>query len=69
MGPDARALKLRAHGYGGTTLSGDRLPKSVSRETTLSRDLRDPAELEAILSLLTARVAGQLRDEQFVTAR
>jgi DNA polymerase-4 len=66
VGGDARGLKLRAHGYGGTTLSGDRLPKSVSRETTLSRDLRDPEELEAILALLTARVAGQLREEGLV---
>ena len=66
VGGDARALKRRAHGHGGTTLRGERLPKSVSRETTLSRDLRDPEELEAILSLLTARVAGQLREEQLV---
>jgi DNA polymerase IV len=66
IGGDARALKLRAHGSGGTTLSADRLPKSVSRETTLSRDLRDPEELEAILALLTARVAGQLREERLV---
>ena len=53
-------------GYGGTTLRDDRLPRSVSRETTLSRDLRDPAKLEATLSLLTARVAGQLREEHLV---
>ena len=66
IGPDARALKRRAHGYGGTTLRADRLPRSVSRETTLSRDLRDPAALEATLSLLTARVAGQLREERLV---
>jgi DNA polymerase IV len=64
IGGDARALKLRAQGQGGTVLRPDRLPKSVSRETTLSRDLRDPAELERILALLTARVASQLRDEQ-----
>jgi DNA polymerase-4 len=38
----------------------------VSRETTLSRDLRDPEELEVILALLTARVAAQLRDEQIL---
>ena len=49
VGGDARGLKRRAHGHGGSTLRGDRLPKSVSRETTLSRDLRDPEELEAIL--------------------
>ena len=66
IGADARPLKLRAHGQGGTTLRADRLPKSVSRETTLSRDLRDPDRLERILALLTARVAAQLRDEQIL---
>jgi DNA polymerase-4 len=66
IGPEARALKRRVHGYGGTTLRNGRLPRSVSRETTLSHDLRDPATLEATLSLLTARVAGQLRDEHLV---
>lgn len=66
IGGDARHLKLRAHGQGGTTLRPHRLPKSVSRETTLSRDLRDPEELERILALLTARVAAQLRDEQIL---
>jgi DNA polymerase-4 len=66
IGPDARALKLRAQGQGGTVLRPQRLPKSVSRETTLSRDLRDPGELERVLALLTARVAAQLRDEQIL---
>ena len=66
LGEDARILKLRAHGYGGTTLNPDRLPRSVSRETTFARDERDPARLDAILSLLTARVAAQLREEQLV---
>ena len=66
IGGDARVLKLRAHGHGGSTLTAGRLPKSVSRETTLSRDLRDPEVLESILAALTARVAGQLRDEGLV---
>lgn len=66
VGADARHLKLRALGQGGTVLRPDRLPKSVSRETTLSRDLRDPSELEDILALLTARVASQLREEQIL---
>ena len=66
IGPDARLLKLRAHGYGGTALHADRLPRSVSRETTLARDLRDPARLEQTLGLLTARVASQLREERLV---
>ncbi len=66
IGAEARALKRRAHGYGGTTLRAERAPRSVSRETTLSRDLRDPVALEATLSLLTARVASQLREEHLV---
>ena len=66
IGPDARLLKLRAHGYGGTALHADRLPRSVSRETTLARDLRDPERLERTLGLLTARVASQLREERLV---
>lgn len=66
IGSDARQLKLRAQGQGGTVLRPERLPKSVSRETTLSRDIRDPGELERILALLTARVGAQLRDEQIL---
>jgi DNA polymerase-4 len=66
IGEEGRALKLRAHGFGGATLRPDRLPRSVSRETTFSRDERDPSRLDAILTLLTARVASQLRDEHLV---
>jgi DNA polymerase-4 len=66
IGGEARALKRRAHGHGGSTLTRGRPAKSVGRETTLARDLRDPALLESTLALLTARVAGQLRDERLV---
>jgi DNA polymerase-4 len=66
IGPEVKLLKLRAHGYGGTALHADRLPRSVSRETTLARDARDPARLETLLALLTARVAAQLREEGLV---
>jgi DNA polymerase-4 len=66
IGGEARALKRRAHGFGGSTLSRDRMAKSVGREITLSRDLRDPEGLEAALGLLTARVASQLREEHLV---
>ncbi len=66
IGPEAKVLKLRAHGYGGTALHAERLPRSVSRETTLAQDARDPARLETVLALLTARVAGQLREEGLV---
>lgn len=66
FGPHAKELKLRAHGHGGSTLHADRGPRSVSRETTFMHDLRDPAEIERILALLTARVASQLREEGLV---
>jgi DNA polymerase-4 len=66
IGEEGRALKLRAHGFGGATIRPDRLPRSVSRETTFARDERDPSRLDAILTLLTARVASQLREEHLV---
>ena len=65
IGPEARALKRRAHGYGGTTLRADRLPRSVAARRR-SRAICATRPLEATLSLLTARVAGQLRDEHLV---
>jgi len=66
IGDEARALKLRAHGWGGTVLRPDRLPRSVSRETTFSTDVRDPDELETMLLLFVTRVSAQLRDEQLM---
>jgi len=66
IGKDAAVLRRRAFGHGGTTLSADRLPRSVSRETTLARDGFDAGRLEGLLLLLTARVAAQLRDEHLL---
>jgi DNA polymerase-4 len=63
LGDEAKGLKHRAHGHGGTTLSPHRLPKTISRETTLSRDATDVARLDNIMALFAARVGGQLRDE------
>lgn len=63
LGDGARELKLRAHGHGSSRLSADRLPRSVSRETTLSRDATDKGRLDALLALFVSRVAGQLREE------
>jgi DNA polymerase-4 len=64
VSPDqARLLKLRAHGYGGVGLRSGRQPKSISRETTLSTDLKDRAGLEGILERLTRRVASELRQD------
>ena len=64
IGKDAALIRRRAFGFGGTTLSGGRLPRSVSRETTLATDERGSERLEGLLLLLTARVAAQLRHEQ-----
>ena len=66
IGDEARGLKLRAHGWGGTVLRSDRLPRSVSRETTFSHDVRDPDELETMLLLFVTRVSAQLRDDQLL---
>ncbi len=63
VGDNARWLKLRAHGHGGTTLRAGRAAKSVSRETTFARDLRDVREARRVLDLLAARVTAQLREE------
>ncbi len=66
LGEEAQGLKVRAHGHGGTVLRPERLPKSVSRETTFSHDVRDPEELEAVLLLFCGRVASQLREESLL---
>ena len=63
LGEEAKWLKHRAHGHGGTRLTPDRGQKSMSRETTFARDTVDPAALDHILSLFAARVASQLREE------
>jgi len=66
IGDEARPLKLRAHGWGGTILRGGRPARSVSRETTFGTDVRDPDELETMLLLFVTRVSAQLRDEQLM---
>jgi DNA polymerase-4 len=63
LGTEAKWLKHRAHGHGGTILTPHQLPKSVSRETTLSRDSTDLKMLDRILTLFSARVGSQLREE------
>jgi DNA polymerase IV len=63
---EAAWLIRRAEGRGGSALRAHDLPKSVSRETTFNRDVVSAEELDRVLLLLTARVAGQLRDEGLV---
>ena len=61
---EALLLARHADGRGGGMIRPAGPPKSVSRETTFFEDLTDAAALDRILLLLTARVAGQLRDEE-----
>jgi DNA polymerase-4 len=63
---EAAWLIRRADGRGGTVLRSHDAPKSVSRETTFNRDVSSIEELDRVLLLLTARVAGQLRDEGLI---
>ena len=63
IGGDAKTLKLRAHGHGGSTLRPHSISRSVSRETTFSEDLRDPVQLETVLARLVARVGADLRGD------
>lgn len=63
LGSEAKWLKHRADGHGGTILTPHQLPKSVSRETTLSQDSTDLKMLDRILTLFSARVGSQLREE------
>jgi len=64
IGEEAASLKLRVEGRGGTTLSSREAAKSISRETTLSKDETDLKRLEARLARLAAHVASQLREEE-----
>ena len=66
VGDAAASLKRRAHGHGGMVLRPDRLQRSVSRETTMSRDERRPERLETLLALFAARIGAQLRTDGLV---
>jgi DNA polymerase-4 len=66
VGDGARELKWRAHGNGSTALHADRLPRSVSRETTLGRDSADREYLERLMVRFVGFVAAQLRADGLV---
>jgi len=66
LGDYARELKWRAHGHGSAALNPGRLARSVSRETTLSRDTTDPEYLDGLLVRFVGLVAAQLREEGLV---
>jgi DNA polymerase-4 len=66
IGDYARELKWRAHGNGSAALHAERLARSVSRETTLSKDTGDPEYLDGLLVRFVGFIAGQLREEGLV---
>jgi DNA polymerase-4 len=66
VGEFARELKWRAHGGGSAGLHAERLARSVSRETTLSRDTSDARALDRLLVKFVGHIAGQLREEGLV---
>ncbi|MEO8635271.1 MAG: DNA polymerase IV [Gemmatimonadales bacterium] len=66
VGEFARELKWRAHGGGSAGLHAERLARSMSRETTLSRDTSDERTLDRLLVKFAGRIAGQLRSEGLV---
>jgi DNA polymerase-4 len=66
IGDYARELKWRAHGNGGTALHAERLQRSISRETTLSRDSRSAEELDRLLVRFIGFIAAELREDGLV---
>ncbi|HTO73064.1 MAG TPA: DNA polymerase IV, partial [Gemmatimonadales bacterium] len=66
IGDGAAELKARAHGHGGTTLTANRLPKSIGRETTLAVDVTDIETLDRQLAIFAERVGSELREEGLV---
>lgn len=66
LGDFARELKCRAHGGGSAGLHPERQARSVSRETTLSRDTSDERSLDRLLVKFVGLIAGQLRTEGYV---
>ncbi len=66
IGDGAAELKARAHGYGGTTLTANRITKSIGRETTLNKDTTRIEDLDRLLALFSARVGSELRGEGLV---
>ncbi len=66
VGDYARELKWRAHGHGSSALHGGRLPRSISRETTLAEDATNRDYLDSLLTRFVGLVAAQLREEGLV---
>lgn len=69
FGPGARSLHRRARGESNAEVEVDRIPKSISRETTFAEDLRDWQRIERILAGLVEYCAYALRKHGLETRR
>jgi DNA polymerase-4 len=65
----AVSLQRTARGISTSEVEVERVPKSISRETTFERDLMDWNEVERVLAYLTERAAYTLREEGLETQR
>ena len=66
IGPSARLLHRRAQGIGSASLRPGQPVRSVSRETTLSRDATEIGTLEGLLIRFVGQVASDLRSKGLV---
>jgi len=70
FGPvSAVTLQRAAQGIAATTVEQGGLPKSVSRETTFERDMRDWDHIERTLAYLTERCAYSMRESGLEAGR
>jgi DNA polymerase-4 len=69
LGDQAVVLQRAAHGIGSSVVEVDRLPKSISRETTFEQDLLDWSRLEQVLAFLTEKCMYALREDRLETRR
>ena len=68
LGSQARQIMSLAKGIDQRPVTPERAPKSVSNETTFSRDLSDFTDLEAALERLCSKLAKRLKASQLTGA-
>ncbi len=69
FGPGVIGLQRAARGISNSEVEVDRIPKSIGRETTFTKNLSDWAQIERILHYLMERSMHALRHEQLETRR
>ena len=61
LGANGTALHERSHGRDSHVITRSEIPKSISRETCFHRETTDRREIEGMLSYLSERAAGTVR--------